>query len=388
MSDQATAPIWVDTQQALTDVCAALAGSPWLTVDTEFFRENTYYPELCLVQVANADTVALIDPLALNDLEPLRALLFDANAIKVLHAASQDIEIFHMLWGAIPAPLFDTQVAATLAGHGDQIGYAGLVSSITGINLDKAHSRTDWKRRPLSQAQRDYAAADVIHLRDVYLGLRAELEAKGRLAWLDDDFATLADSARFAIDDDNAWRRIKGYDRLRPRQLATLRLLAAWRERNARERNLPRQRVLKDDLILDMIRLRPTTRDDLSGLRGIGDGTLRRDGDTLLKLLAADPGPAPEVPNFKRKDADTPNRQAVLDILNAALRIIANDSDISTGTLAVRKDLDALIDGQDDAKVLHGWRRRIVGEPLQRVLRGELELGVREGRAGLFERLY
>lgn len=384
MSDQANPPIWVDTQQALTDVCATLAGSPWLTVDTEFFRETTYYPELCLVQIANTDTVALIDPLALRDLEPLRELLFHEDTLKVLHAASQDIEIFHQLWGAIPAPLFDTQVAATLAGHGDQIGYGGLVAAITGINLDKAHSRTDWKRRPLSQAQRDYAAADVIYLRDVYLGLREELEANGRLAWLDDDFATLADGARFAIDDDNAWRRIKGYERLRPRQLAMLRVLAAWRERNARERNLPRQRVLRDNVVMDMIRLRPNNREDLAGLRGIGDGTLRRDGDSLLKLLTGDPGPAPELPRFKRKGAASANQLAMLDILNAALRIIANDSGISTGTLAGRKDLDALIAGESDARVLQGWRRKIVGEPLQRVLRGELELGIRDGHAGLY----
>lgn len=380
--------VWIDTPEALADICNAFASAEWLTVDTEFFREHSYYPELCLVQIADTERVALIDPLALPDLEPLRALLFRVGITKVLHAASQDVEIFHMLWGAVPAPLFDTQIAAALAGHGDQIGYAALVAAITGVQLDKAQSRTDWKRRPLSQAQRDYAAADVTHLRDVYLRLHAELASNGRLAWLDDDFNALADGTRFAIDDANAWRRIKGSERLRPRQLALLQVLAAWREGHARERNLPRQHVLKDTLLLDLARLRPQNMNDLRGLRGLAENVLRRDGDALLALLRADPGPPPQHSETVRKGAASPNQAALLDILNAALRIIANDTGISTGALAGRRDLEALIAAEAEASLLHGWRWRIAGETLQKVLHGELALGVRDGRAGLFERLY
>lgn len=387
-SSAAPTPIWVDTPESLQQVCDLLRDSAWLTLDTEFFRENTYYPELCLVQIANPDHVALIDPLALPDLDALRDLLFRNDIVKVLHAASQDVEIFHMLWGAIPAPLFDTQIAATLAGHGDQIGYAGLVSAITGINLDKAHSRTDWKRRPLSAAQRDYAAADVIHLRDVYLSLRRELENNGRLAWLDDDFTELASGERFAINDDIAWRRIKGHERLRPRQLAMLVRLAAWRERQARERNLPRQRVLKDNLLLDMVRLRPQDMNGMQDIRGLSEGMLRRDGNALLAILTADPGAAPPLPKFSKKGPVSPQQAAKLELLNAALRVIANDSGISTGTLAGRRDLDALIETDPDAKVLQGWRRKIVGEPLRKLLGGELALGVRDDHVGLYERLY
>ena len=231
--------LYVDTPQALTQLCKQLQHSPWFALDTEFIREKTFYPRLCLLQVANTQHLACIDVLALNDLSPLLDILYDPASTKVLHSAHQDLEIFYHLRGALPTPIFDTQLAATLLGLGEQIGYAALVKTLLKIDLDKSQTRTDWSCRPLDPAQLSYAADDVRYLGQIYQQQRQELEQRQRLDWLTEDFTALCDPARYRVDVDQAWQRIKGQQRLRGVQLAVLRTLAAWREQRASSLDRP-----------------------------------------------------------------------------------------------------------------------------------------------------
>ena len=232
---------YIETPADLSALCEQLKRSDWLTLDTEFIREETYYPQLCLIQVATDDVVACIDPLAIDDLSPLMEVFYDPAITKVLHSARQDLEIFQNLRGRPPENIFDTQIAATLLGQGDQIGYGNLAKAMLGVELDKAHSRTDWAKRPLSPEQLDYAADDVRYLRDIYKQQIQQLQEMGRLQWLDEDFAQLSNPALYEPPIADAWKRLKGLNRLKGVQLAIVRELAQWREELAKERNLPRR---------------------------------------------------------------------------------------------------------------------------------------------------
>ena len=367
---------FVDTPESLTTLCEALRGSEWLAIDTEFIREKTYYPRLCLIQVCNGEVAACVDPIVLEDIQPLLELLFDGSILKVFHAARQDLEIFWHDWQQFPLPIFDTQPAAALLGHGDQIGYANLVKQVIEIDLPKDQSRTDWSARPLDEQQVRYALDDVVYLGQLYLKMRGQLSDRERLMWLADDFATLADPNTYAPDPDQAWKKIKGRQHLRGRQLAVLQALARWREINARERDLPRKWLMKDDLMVEMCRRLPRNSEQLAKIRGVEAGMVRREGKLLLQLieqacqLDKDQWPVEK----QRPKPMSPQQEAMVDVLSAALRLLAARHQLSPQAIGTHKELQKLVRGDADCELLSGWRRTVAGDALQAVMRGELNL--------------
>ncbi len=370
---------YIDNSEDLNALCKQFATAEWLTLDTEFIRETTYYPRLCLIQIADDETAACIDPLAINDLGPLHELLMNTRITKVLHAASQDMEIFYYLWGELPKPVFDTQPAAALAGLGDQIGYANLVHGLTGVELAKGHSRTDWSKRPLDTAQIRYALDDVIHLREVYLKLRDRLRDAGRLEWLTADaFDTLVSTETYRIEPLDIWQRTKGWQKLKGVQLAILQQLAAWREETARKQDRPRGRILKDDLLVEICRRKPRNIDQLGKLRGIDRGFLRRHGEHLValieKALALPESDWPRHPRMHIKP--TPQQQALADLMQCLVRLKGQQHQIAPASLAARKELEAIASGDRNLSVLKGWKREIVGDALLRLAEGRLQLRV------------
>ncbi len=369
--------LYVDTPAALADLCARLRGQPWLALDTEFMREKTYHPQLCLLQVAGADCIACVDPLALDTLDPLLDVLYAPDTVTVWHAARQDLEIFHLLRGALPTPLFDTQLAATLLGHGDQIGYAALVKAELDVSLDKSHTRTDWSQRPLDPAQLRYAANDVRYLARLYPKLHAELTARRRLDWLTEDFATLSDPAGYTTLPGEAWHRVGGVNKLHDSQLAILRALAGWREQRAQEINRPRKWVLRDEVLTDLARQAPTDRAQLGRIRGLDAGVVKHHGDELLNLIqSARDLPREDWPVLVPRLRLNAQQEAVADLMMALLRHCAQQHHVSPASLATRRDLEALLGGREDVALLHGWRHALAGQSIQALLRGDMHLGV------------
>ncbi len=376
----------IETPDDLQALCRDLRGSPWLAVDTEFMREKTYYPRLCLLQLSNGAISAGVDPLALEELEPLLQLLDDPAVVKVFHAGRQDLEIFHLLWGRLPAPLFDTQLAAAMLGLGDQVGYANLVQQLLGRELEKGHTRTDWCRRPLEPGQLRYALDDVIYLGEIYRILDRRLREQGRGDWLEEEFRLLADPATYRIDPRETWRRVKGHQRLKGVQLAVLRELAAWREEQAIRSDRPRRWILKDEVLLELARRQPAQHRDLQRIRGLEEGTIKRHGEKLLALVAAARQlPREQWPASQRPPPRlTPEQEAMTDLLMAGLRLLAAAAGVTPSAVAGRRDLERLVAGETAGlELLRGWRRRVAGEGLERLLRGELALRVEEGRPRL-----
>lgn len=363
----------IENHENLRVLIERLRAHEWVALDTEFVRERTYYPQLCLIQLAGPHDLACIDPLALDDLTPLTDLLSDDNVTKVLHAAHQDMEILLQETGTVPAPIFDTQVAAALLGHPDQIGYARLVEAVLGHRLDKAHTRTDWARRPLSAEEIDYAADDVRYLAELYPHLRDRLHARGRLAWLTPDFEAMTDPDQYTPAPDQAWRRIKGVHKLRPAQQQVLARLAEWRETTAMTRNRPRRWILKDDVLIQLARRRPSKHAELARIRGIPEAAIRHHGDALLACIG-DAGQTPAEALVADETPLPPEQQPLVDLLMAGLRAQAAAVDISTGALAGRKDLERLVAGERDLPILHGWRHAAAGQVLLELLAGRLRL--------------
>jgi len=371
---------YIATTAALEELCAELAGSPWLAVDTEFFREKTYYPQLCLLQVANPTTLACIDPLAIESLQPLLSILQDGDCVKILHAARQDMEIFYHLFGTLPAPVFDTQVAAPLLGHPTQASFTTLVTDLLGAELPKDCSRTDWRKRPLTNAQLRYAAADAYYLGLMYERLRDELAARGRLAWLDDDMRALSEPDLYRNEPELAWQRIRAWQRLRPAQLAGLQALAAWREATAQSLNTPRSWLVRDETLVDLARARPGDKAALARVRGLPSHVIDEYGEQLLTALrdaaAATP---PSTPRTSRAQTANPNEEALVDALMAFVRLRGMDLDINPAIIASRSDILGLIQ-HGESPLLQGWKRTVIGEDLLRLLGGELSLQIRQGR--------
>ena len=330
---------YIDNTQKLNDLLARLEHAEWVTLDTEFIREKTYYPRLCLIQIASADVLACIDPLQIPDLQPFLQWLRDPRRIKVLHAAWQDLEIFYHLGnGALPAPIFDTQIAAAVLGMGDQLGYGRLVENLLGVVLDKSQSRTDWSRRPLTPAQLEYAIDDVRYLRDVYQQLRQQLEKLGRLKWLDKPFQKLADPNTYAIDPRSSWERVRGLQILKPHQLAILREIAAWREERALHKDIPRRWILSDEILLDMARMQPDSAQGLRHIRGLSDEQIERHGGEWLSCIARGKAiPKSEYPQLPRRRKLDANMSVVADLLMALLNQIANEHGISAQMIATRQ---------------------------------------------------
>lgn len=352
----------IDEPAQLAAALDGLAGAARLAVDTEFFRERTYYARLCLVQLAAGDRVLLVDPLAIGDLAPLVALLRSPAITKVLHAARQDVEVLLPVTAAPPAPIFDTQIAASLLGHAAQVGYATLVGELLGVDLAKGHARTDWAARPLKPAQLAYAADDVRYLEPVASILHERLLAAGRLGWLEEECAALGDPALYRSEPADAWQRLRGLERLSPQERGAVRALAAWREDRAMRRDLPRSWVMPDETIRELARLRPQTADALGAVPGLPPALARHAANELIALVAdaaADDEPAHDPP-----ERLTPGQKAALRRLQATLQATAAGLDIGPEVLATRRDLTALLRGAQDAAPLRGWRRQVVGEAL------------------------
>lgn len=375
----------IETGAQLQELCTKLQGSKWLALDTEFIREKTYYPNFCLLQISNGTVAASVDPLAIEDLSELVEIIYDESIVKIFHAGRQDLEIFHQLWGKLPQPLFDTQLAATLLGLGSQIGYGNLVQKVIGKELEKGHSRTDWSRRPLSQEQLRYALDDVIYLGDVYANITERLNKLGRDTWLLEDFDALIDPTTYNIDPQGMWKRIKGNQHLKGIQLAVLQKITAWREQEAERSNRPRRWILKDDVLVEMARHQPGDMQGLDRIRGLEAGSIKRHGDTLLKLIKQ----AKQLPKTDWPQAHvrgpklSANQEAVTDLLQCCLRLIAEQEEITPAALANRKDLEQLAIGNMDSELLHGWRKALVGDAMLEVLDGRSRPQLEEGRLRL-----
>jgi len=372
---------------ALRDICARFARSAFITVDTEFLRETTYYPRLCLIQMASAEEVVLIDPLAEGiDLAPFFALMADKAVMKVFHAARQDLEIIWQKGRIIPAPLFDSQVAAMVCGYGEQVSYESLASALAGAKIDKSSRFTDWSRRPLTEAQLVYAAADVTHLRVVYEKLKAKLEKTGRAAWVEDEMAVLTSPKTYESAPEDAWQRIKS--RLRkPNERLILMALADWREREAQTRDVPRGRVLKDDALTEIAVAQPKSVEDLARLRALPNGFERsRAGADILAAVseALARGPASLPPLDAEKSS---GNGALVQLLKVLLQAVAERAQVAPRLIASGEDIDRLATNPSpDLAVLQGWRAEVFGTLALRLIEGKVTLGLEKGRVVAVER--
>ncbi len=376
-------PNLVATTSELEALCARLADEEFITVDTEFMRERTFWPRLCLVQVAGAREAAIIDPLAEEiDLAPFFDLLADERVLKVFHAGKQDIEIFHRLAGRVPAPVFDTQIAAMVCGFGDQASYESLVNRLAGAQIDKSSRFTDWARRPLSARQLQYALSDVTHLRVITEKLRACLRERGREEWLAEELAALVDPRAYEMAPEDAWERLKGRPR-NPRQLALFQELAAWRESEAQRRDIPRRRVLKDEAIAEIATEMPLSAQALGRLRSVSEGVARSSsGRAILEIVRRVRDlPESELPLPRARPRPPPEgTQGRADILKLALKIVAEREGIAPRIIASAKEVEQLAAGERDLPMLRGWRRRVFGDLALELLRGERVIGLSDGR--------
>jgi ribonuclease D len=377
----------VTTTEGLKELCQALSGDTYVAVDTEFMREKTFWPELCLIQIAGAKREAVIDPLADQiNLQPFFDLMANKAVVKVFHAARQDLEIIWLKAKLIPSPIFDTQVAAMVCGYGDQVGYEALSRRIAKVSIDKSSRFTDWSRRPLSQKQLAYALSDVTHLRVIYEKLRGLLDKSGREPWLDEELGVLTSPATYEAHPEEAWRRVK----FRPRnakQLAVLMSVAAWREREAQARNVPRSRILKDDAIAEIATQIPTDLNQLKGLRSLRKGYAgTRMGTAILKAVST--GTEMDLADIPALEGDEPmlteRASVVSEVLKLALKVISEQEGIAPRIVANSSDLDAIArDDGADVPVLRGWRRKVFGEVALKIKSGEMAIVLADGKPRL-----
>lgn len=376
------------TTSELAAVCRRMASHPFVTVDTEFLRETTYYPLLCVAQMASTDEAVVIDALAPGiDLAPFFTLMADEKVMKVFHAARQDIEIVWHLAELIPHPIFDTQVAAMVLGYGDSISYDQLVQRITGDALDKSHRFTDWTHRPLSAAQLTYAVSDVTHLRDVYLALVDDLGRRGRADWVQEEMSVLTSADTYRMDPENAWRRLKARVR-KPKELAVLIEVAAWREREAQTRDVPRSRVVKDEVLVDVAVQAPTTTDRLKHLRSLPKGFERsRWGEAIVAAVVRGlERDMKTLPHIARVPISA-NGTATVELLKVLLRMISEQHHVAAKVIATVDDLERIAaDDRADVPALHGWRRELFGEKALALKHGHLALAIEKGRVAAVER--
>lgn len=372
----------ITTTGALTDVCDRLAKHSVITVDTEFLRETTYYPLLCVIQLASAEDAVVIDALAEGiDLKPFFDLMANESVLKVFHAARQDIEIIFHRAGIVPHPVFDTQVAAMVLGYGDSIAYDALVERITGHRPDKTHRFTDWSRRPLTEDQANYALADVTYLRDVFAALDADLKKRGRSDWVSEEMEVLTSPRTYDFHPERAWERLKTRVR-KPKELAVLMEVAAWREAEAQSRDVPRSRILKDDAIGDIATHAPATIEKLAHLRSIPKGFEKSKwGQDIVAAvqrgIARDPHDLPKL----EKPRGSANGSATVELLKVLLRMTSERHGVASKVIATVDDLEQIAISDDaDVGALHGWRRELFGEAALALKRGQLALAVEKGR--------
>lgn len=379
----------VESNEALAAFLAELSGAPYLALDTEFLRDQTYYPKLCLIQVAAPGIEGIIDPLAPGiDLKPFYELIARPDIVKVLHAARQDIEIFYLQGGVLPNPLFDSQIAAMVCGFGDAASYETLARKIARVEIDKSARFTDWSHRPLSKRQLEYALADVTHLRVIYEWMKAKLEKTGRFAWVAEEVAALQDPALYKLDPDLAWKRLKPRTSNK-RFLAVLASLAAWREREAQARDIPRGRVLKDEALTEIAAHPPETPEALERIRAVPKGfAASKLGKGLMEAITLGMSSAPP------EGAITENKQrrrrepspAVVDLLKTLLRLRAEAAGVAPRLIANAEDIEKLAANEDDdVAALHGWRNEVFGKDAIAMRKGDLAIALENGEAVVVE---
>ena len=377
----------ITTTEALDELCERLSKSEFVTVDTEFMRENTYWPELCLVQIANEEEAAAIDPLADGiDMTSLLNLLTDnEEVLKVFHAGGQDVEIIVNLTGKTPHPIFDTQIAMMAISQSEQIGYANLVESWLGITVDKGARFTDWSRRPLTDRQIEYAIGDVTHLSELFPKMLKKLIKTGRGAWLDAEMDKLADVTNYVVDPDQAWRRIRQPGR-NPQVLGRLKVLAAWREGEAQHKNIPRGRIMRDETLADIASHPPKQQKDLAKVRGLSGAWRDNDiGKRLMKVLEkAEPLDKDEIPAKMKRGAPLGKEGAlVADLLKLLLKIRAREIDVASRLLTKAEEMEALAAGIRDLPVLQGWRYEVFGRDALELVEGKLAFAVKGGKLAM-----
>jgi len=374
---------FIDSQEGLAEFVNNIRDCEWIVVDTEFIREKTYYPQLCLIQVAAKEHLACIDPIALSDLSALYAVFNDPSVTKVFHAAQQDLEILYFGSGQVPAPIFDTQPVASILGIGEQIGYAGLVEKVLGMSLAKAESRTDWSRRPLTEAQLDYAIDDVRYLQKLYPILVEKLRKEGRLDWPNRDFQRMTDPEIYQLNARTRWQKVRGLQHLKPQQLSILRELAAWREEEASERNRPRRWIIGDEVLVDLARIQPDNIDGIEVIRGVGTDQAKRYAKIWLGCMEVGRNvPQDEWPLMKRQQKPNPSMDILAEMLMFAIRLEAEKQGITASAIASKKQVVTML--QDDRETLSDdWRGGLVNDVMMQVRKGELVLGVVNDKAQL-----
>jgi ribonuclease D len=388
LSPPIASPQPITATSELAEACRRMAKHSFVTIDTEFLRESTYYPLLCVAQMASADEAVVVDALAPGiDLTPFYAFMANEKVVKVFHAARQDIEIVWHAAKLIPHPIFDTQVAAMVLGYGDSISYEQLVQRITGDMLDKSHRFTDWTRRPLSEPQLRYAISDVTHLRDVYLKLVEDLKQRGRAEWVEDEMRILTSPDTYRLEPENAWQRLKTRVR-KPKELAVLIEVAAWREREAQARDVPRARVLKDEVIADIAVQAPTSPDRLRHLRSLPKGFERsRWGEAIVEAVTRGLERDPKTLPRPMRMQTAVNGAAVVELLKVLLRMISESHHVAAKVIATVDDLERIAaDDNADVPALSGWRRDLFGEKALALKHGKLALAIEKGRVAVVER--
>ncbi len=373
--------MYVTDTPSLRELVEQLRSAPAVAIDTEFMRERTYFARLCLIQLASDDVAAIVDPLAIDDLSPLKALLTDPKVVKVFHAGSQDLEIFYRIFGVATAPVFDSQVAATLAGFPQQVGYGALVKDVMGVTLDKGDTYTDWAKRPLSATQVEYALNDVRYLTEIRRRLLSEMEREGRIDWLAADFSRLEDPATYEVVPRELWRRVKRVSSLNRRQLAVAREVAAWREEEAQRRDVPKRWVVGDESIIEIARRAPKTADELLAIRGVADKIGRGAQQGLLSAVAAGVAVSDaDLPSLDKRRRPVGDVDGAVDLMIALVRLRAREHGVAMPLMASRDDLERLAAGEKEASpLLEGWRKKMVGDELVALLEGRLELRLESG---------
>ncbi len=385
MSDAEQLPvIYIDSTAGLQQFCTSLAGCTHLAIDTEFVRDKTYYPLLCLIQVASNKQIACIDPFKIDDFSALQAILRNPAILKIFHAARQDIEVLLYALQVMPRPVFDTQIAATLLGLGEQIGYANLVQHFLNVQLGKQHTRADWEQRPLQQEQLTYAADDVRYLIQMYPLIMQQLQARGRESWLHDDLNALTDEQLYQADPSTMWLRISGVQKLRRKQLAVLREVSAWREQQAQALNKPRKWILPDNLLLAIAMQAPTSMQKLTAIRGITDAVLNKHGTTIIQSVnMALSQPESQWPELHKRRQLNKDQEALVDSLMAIVKLKANEHTLNVSAITSRNDLESLADNDQQVAIMTGWRRELVGNTLLAFIHGESTLCYQNGQLTL-----
>jgi len=374
---------FVENQTDLESLCQHLRQQPVIALDTEFLREKTYYAKLCLIQVASAEQIACVDPLAIDDMQILLDVIYEPNITKVMHSARQDLEIFFDITGELPANMYDSQIAAALLGFGDQVGYASLLNDMLGVKLEKLHTRTDWSKRPLDEGQIQYALDDVRYLIDIYHMQKNKLMESGREHWLIDDFNYLSNKNLYTPNVAGSWQKVRGSNSLKGVQLAVLHNLAEWRETLAREKNRPKQWIIRDDMLVELSRRMPKNNDALEAMRGWDSGVGKHSAQILLNIEQAKNLDKEQWPQRPIRVSLNKTQEAIVDLLLAVVRLKAVENSVTPSALVNRRQLEKIVSGDHDCAVLKGWRNEIVGNEIMAVLENKRSLYVQEGQLRL-----